>query len=117
GLPKTIIQVVCLLLVFGGPAHAAEDIGIIYPLVREPYLRVFTEIIQGIREAYPGNVHLYPVNGDLSSLSVPADDYPDAFVALGSKSLELASDLKAPVYAVLTEESGGVRPAGTILLK
>lgn len=87
-----------LLMVKGVFAHG-EDVGVIYPDLREPYRSIFTNIIEGIRDS---------TGDDIKILSVKKEDNVDmvsdwidtnkitSLIALGSRSQKLLSNLDAP---------------------
>ena len=121
-----VVGVVLALVVMAAvaaPVMAAE-VAVVYPVVREPYSRVYSDIISGIASRYAGKVKTYTVNGDLASLHQSLigkrGEQPEAVIALGSKSLKAvqALNIKAPVYAALAQKPAtGNHSAGGIVLK
>jgi len=87
----------------------AEEIGIIYPELREPYKAIFDTIIEGINEALPKQTLTYALNGDdnLSRINAWVESNKlDGVIFLGRAGFEIAQefpDTKPRVFgAVVT---------------
>jgi putative ABC transport system substrate-binding protein len=85
-----------LLIVVNIASAHGEDIGVVYPDLREPYRSIFTNIIDGIRDT---------LGNDIQTIDVKQDDVPEkvsewikqknitSIIALGSRSQKLTATL------------------------
>jgi ABC transporter substrate binding protein len=114
------LSLLCLLIICSYTA-ASEKLGVVDPLVREPFSRVYSDIVAGIKDSYPGEVINYPVNGDLSHLqnadNLPGEKVPGMLIALGNKSLNATKGINIPVIAALSKAPADRQLNGIIILK
>jgi putative ABC transport system substrate-binding protein len=87
----------------------AEEIGIVYPELREPYKAIFDSIIEGIDEALPKQTLTYALDGDDNSSLINAwveNNKLDGVIFLGRAGFEIAQespDIRPRVFgAVVT---------------
>jgi putative ABC transport system substrate-binding protein len=74
----------------------AEEIGIVYPELREPYKAVFDSIIEGIDETLPKQTLTYALNGDDNPSRINAwveNNRLDGVIFLGRAGFEIAQKL------------------------
>jgi len=83
-----------LLLVVQEVLAHGEDIGVVYPDLREPYRSIFTNIIDGIRDTAGDDIKTLPVkkgdDADMVSEWIK-DNKINSMIALGSRSQKLLS--------------------------
>ena len=113
---KGLITGILLTLVTGvQPVFATgEEIGVIYPDMREPYRSIFTNIIDGIRDTAGNEVKLLAVSTDDEVDTVSQwieQNNIDSLIALGSRSQKLAAktDIENKVVGAIIkppEENG-----------
>ena len=92
---KGLITLLLPMLLWVKPAFAVgEEIGVIYPDMREPYRSIFTNIIDGIRDTAGNGVKLLAVTSedevDTVSNWIEKNNI-DSLIALGSRSQKLAA--------------------------
>lgn len=74
----------------------ADEIGIVYPALREPYKAIFDSIIEGIDEALPKQTLTYELNDDDNSSRINAwveNNKLDGVIFLGRAGFEIAQEL------------------------
>jgi putative ABC transport system substrate-binding protein len=74
----------------------AEEIGIVYPELREPYKTIFDSIIEGIDEALPKQTLTYALNSDNNSTRINAwveNNKLNGVIFLGRAGFEIAQEL------------------------
>ena len=90
-----IITILVTLVSWVQPVSATgEEIGVIYPDMREPYRSIFTNIIDGIRDTAGNEVKLLAVSTDDEVDTVSQwieQNNIDSLIALGSRSQKLAA--------------------------
>lgn len=90
---------VLIVVVVGGAkvcANEPEEIGIIYPDVRAPFIEIFNEIIAGVRSVTPGNVEeiILTPGMDVALLGQQLDaNNIGSVIALGSRGLRLSAGI------------------------
>jgi putative tryptophan/tyrosine transport system substrate-binding protein len=101
-------------------AVGAEDMAVFYPIVREPFSLVYSDLLAGLTKEYPGEITAYSIEGESSDLAAnPINVAEKIVVALGNKSLEAVGnqDLGKAVFAALTQLDPRRKLAGAIILK
>ena len=95
------------LLWFANPvsaqANAADDILVLYPDVPDPYVRVFTDIVSGIRSAYPGEVkdRVLARNARLDDVVAIFDSTQlNTVIALGNQAMDMVQQLPSEYLSV-----------------
>ena len=99
-----MIALLLLLLAIPPAAPAATpEIGVIYPDVNEPYIRVFRDIVVGIESAHTGRVRKYLLEKKDGLVGVEAwlkkRDISNVIV-LGNRAMELARGLTGNYHIV-----------------
>ncbi len=83
-----------LLVLIGFPVllHATEaqsEVAILYPQVREPYLKIFLDIAEGVEKRFSGRTRRYELAGDYDVRELETkieEEGTKAIVALGNRS-------------------------------
>lgn len=93
-----LITPIVLLLALSGQAQAknAAKVAVLYPSVREPYIRIFREIIRGIAETIPDPIEQIAIQNDESAEEILSklDEYEiESIIALGSRAQKLSVKL------------------------
>jgi len=109
-------------LIFCFQVCANEEIGVVYPIVREPFSNIYKDFISGIKAGYPGTVIEYPLNGtdNVNFTKIISDqNSTKAIIVLGNKSLNTVSSLalNKPLFAAVTRLDSNQKIEGGILLK
>ena len=86
------------------PTALSGPLGVVYPETREPYRQIFLSILQGIEEAYHGQVISRELASDykLAELEVwlKRNEYQQV-IALGQRGMHSMADVKAPPRTVI----------------
>ncbi len=119
GLTQRLLLLVALICV-QHYASGAEDMAVFYPIVREPFSLVYSDLLSGLSKEYPGEITAYSIEGEASDLAAnPINVAEKIVVALGNKSLEAVAnqDVGKTVFAALTQLDPRRKLAGAIILK
>lgn len=102
---RTISFFISLLLTLSLPAQAmSAGLMVLYPEVREPYSKVYQDIIDGVKTTYNGSVMATPLKDRQSEDAYRAavnSSKPDMIIALGQNALNLASRIAPGVPTVM----------------
>src|SRR5690606_6484311 len=92
GLQQCLVMLWCVLPVAGVCSEPQQARAIvIFPEMRQPYARVFEEIILGIDTSFSGRLELFAVGDNDSELGpITSGPPPDLLIALGNRGYELA---------------------------
>jgi putative ABC transport system substrate-binding protein len=92
-----------LALPVSARADVTDDILVLYPDVPDPYIRVFTDIIDGIRSTHPGSVNdrVLPRNARLDDVVAILDSTQlNTVVALGNQAMDMVQQLPSGYLSV-----------------
>ncbi len=98
------IQLLLLAIPVFAQGDVADDIVVLYPDVPDPYVRVFTDIIEGIRAGYPGEVkdRVLARNASLDDVVAIMDSTQlKTVVALGNQAMDFVQQLP-PSYLTIS---------------
>jgi len=102
---RTISFFISLLLTLSLPAQAmSAGLMVLYPEVREPYSKVYQDIIDGVKTTYNGSVMATPLKDRQSEDAYRAavnSSKPDMIIALGQNALTLAARIAPGVPTVM----------------
>ncbi len=90
------IQLLLFALPVSAQVKATDDILVFYPDVPDPYVRVFSDIIDGIRSSYPGEVkdRVLARNASLDDVVAILDSTQlNTAVALGNQAMDIVQQL------------------------
>ena len=100
-----IIFVACVPVKVMQDANAdGNDIGVIYPKVREPYASIFTSMLDGVYEAKGDGVHSIAVKKEYNPQDIVdwvVSHKIKRVIALGRRSQRLIENIKLPVDEVV----------------
>jgi putative ABC transport system substrate-binding protein len=99
-LPAAVWRLLWVLTLLAVNVEAA-DLAILYPDVRAPYVRVFDDIIMGIRKGYEYDVALYALSERSNAEELEEwlqNKQLDNLVALGNQAMHLALELPASPF-------------------
>jgi len=85
-------------------ATVPRALAIFYPEIREPYRRIFQDIIDGIQDQFPGHTESYELSRepDIDNLKRWLRRRKiDTVIALGSRGFRVASEVRGEVSAVV----------------
>ena len=100
----------------------AGDAIVVYPVVREPFSKIYADMVSGLRESYEGQVTEYAINGDgVEHLRQRIENDPtvDVVFVLGEKGLRAISplDIRVPKIAILSRTGEQEGLAASVILK
>lgn len=118
---RTISFFISLLLTLSLPAQAmSAGLMVLYPEVREPYSKVYQDIIDGVKTTYNGSVMATPLKDRQSEDAYRAavnSSKPDMIIALGQNALNLASRIAPGVPTVMGATSAtNLKVAGVSMI-
>ncbi len=107
------------LLVFASESQPRAVV--LYPDMRQPYSKVFEDIISGISVGFSGEIIRAPLQdgGDFAGQTWTANNSPDVIIALGNRGYEAARDLgivDVPVVLAGVSETGSHAYSGIAVL-
>lgn len=103
----TRLALLSLALLAAGQA-LAQQVVILYPMVREPYARIYRDTLAGIEQTYPGESLTLPVQpGHRLSPGLFADHAFGVAVALGNGAARALSELR-PLVPVITTATADI---------
>jgi putative ABC transport system substrate-binding protein len=86
----------------------AQQVVILYPMVREPYARIYRDTLTGIEQTYEGDSRALPVQpGHELIPGLFADDGSGVAVALGNSAARALSELR-PLVPVITTATADI---------
>ena len=97
--------VVFVGIVLSMSAHGrGEDLGIIYPEVREPFASIFNSMLEGIYEVHGDDAHSVAIKKEYNPQDIVDwvdDNEISRIIALGSRSQKLVENIKLPIDEVV----------------
>lgn len=116
----TISLLIILLFIFNGAFAKGDKIAVVYPDVREPYLSIFTSMVDGIRDTAGNEVKVLSIQKDmkLEELSKwKQENEIESIIALGNRSRKLVSELniKHKVVGAITRPPDSGFNSGVLL--
>lgn len=98
------IGVLLALTLFQSTKALASGLMILYPEVREPYSKVYQDIINGIKSSYTGHITEIPLTdrqGEDRYITAVRSNKPDKIIALGRSALNLATRITPEIPTIV----------------
>lgn len=106
---RMLLSLMCAMPLLALAAETQPQAVILFPEMRQPYSKVFEDIIAGISVSFAGEVNLMPVSDSrvFSGLVLADESQPDVVIALGKRGYEAAvADSSSAAPVVLAGVSG-----------
>lgn len=115
GLPfikRLFLSLACAVPLLGFAVEGQPKAIVLYPEMRQPYSKLFEDIISGISESFTGELITVPVRESESRFdhSLSDDIRPDVVIALGNRGYEAAVDRFSDTTPVVLAGVSGMGP-------